>query len=556
MKRFSIVMLLSFLFIPIISSGSDFYEEQLNRGIRNSEAYSYFLIEKSKANPAQKDKILKEALRNSPELPAAYFELSKASFSYSTASIYKAYYYMLEGIEAYKRNFWWSFTMVGSLFLGIIISFVASVIIIIIIRLAGDLPLLTHDIIEQKNRILLLVVLGISAFLGPLFFMGSILVILGLYLRRSDRVVVYLYLLFLFISPWVLKASATILSAPSSHVLKAVVEVNESRDNEYALSVLRNSGDEVALNSYALALKREGSYDEAITIYNKLIKNNPDPAFYNNLANCYVAKNDLEMAIQLYQKSIQIRPLVSAYYNISQVLRRMLELVKGEEYFLNAQRIDPDSISRFQAVFSQNPNRLVVDEVLSNSALWKYSLEKPTKISRFGLLIGPSALLSVLAILMGALFYILQKRIRPRAYRCKKCGTILCNKCVRRVLWGNMCLRCYRSLLKLHELDASERVERIQTAYGYQMKRRSMFQVLSFLLPGSAHIYAGYVLKGFLILWPFLFFLLVFVISSIFVIGMPSFPHFWLNWITIFLTILVYLLSNVIMQRRLSKGWL
>jgi hypothetical protein len=168
----------------------------------------------------------------------------------------------------------------------------------------------------------------------------------------------------------------------------------------------------------------------------------------------------------------------------------------------------------------------------------------------------PPALLSVASLLVGALFYILNKRFRPRAYRCKKCGTILCNKCVRRVLWGNMCLQCYRSLIKLDELDARERVTRLQAVYDYQMRRRSILHVLSFLLPGSAHIYSGYVLKGFFILWPFLFLLLVFVISSIFVVGMPSFPHLWLNWGVLFLMVIVLLVSNIITQRRLAKGWL
>jgi tetratricopeptide (TPR) repeat protein len=550
------VIFLSILLIPSFSAGRDFYEEQLDRGVSNSESYSYFLMEQSKENPAQREEILREALRYSPELPAVYFELSKSSFSFSTGKMYKAYDYMVEGIDAYKRNFWWGFTMAGSLFLGLITSFIMSMVIVIMIRLTRDLPLLTHDIMEQKNRALLLLVVIISAFAGPLLLLGSILIILGLYLKRGDRVVVYMYLLFLFLSPWVLKTSSIVFSIPSSNILKAVIEVNESRDNRYALSVLRNSEDEVALSSYALALKREGYYDEAIGIYNRLIAKNPDPAFYNNLANCYVAKDDLEGAIKLYQKSIQIRPLVSAYYNMSQVLRRTLDMVKGEEYFLLAQKLNPDAITGFQAVFGHSPNRLVMDEVLPISALWKYSIEKATRVSPFGLSMVPPALLSVASLLVGALFYILNKRFRPRAYRCKKCGTILCNKCMRRVLWGNMCLQCYRSLIKLYELDARERVTRLQAVYDYQMRRRSILHVLSFLLPGSAHIYSGYVLKGFFILWPFLFLLLVFVISSIFVVGMPSFPHLWLNWGVLFLMVIVLLVSNIITQRRLAKGWL
>jgi hypothetical protein len=110
-------------------------------------------------------------------------------------------------------------------------------------------------------------------------------------------------------------------------------------------------------------------------------------------------------------------------------------------------------------------------------------------------------------------------------------------------------------LIKLDELDARERITRLQTVYGYQMRRRKILNLLSFLLPGAAYIYAGYVLKGFFILWPFLFLLLVFVISSIFVVGMPYFPHLWLNWGIFFLAVAFYLVSNFIVQRRLAKGW-
>jgi hypothetical protein len=250
-----------------------------------------------------------------------------------------------------------------------------------------------------------------------------------------------------------------------------------------------------------------------------------------------------------------MRPLVTAHYNMSQVLRRKLDMLKGEEYFLLAQKMNPDAITGFQAIFGQNPNRLVIDEVMPFSALWQYSIEKATTTSSFGLSIVPPVLMPVLAFFIGGLFYMLNKRIRPRAYRCKKCSTILCNKCVRRVLWGNMCLRCYRSLIKLDELDARERITRLQTVYGYQMRRRNILNLLSFLLPGAAYIYAGYVLKGFFILWPFLFLLLVFLISSIFVVGMPYFPHLWLNWGIFFLAVAFYLVSNFIVQRRLAKGW-
>ncbi len=126
MKRFLIFFFLIF-FIPTLLSGGDLYEEQLDKGLENSDAYSYFLIEKSRADPAKAKEMLLTALRYSPELPAVYFELSKVSFSFSTEGIFKTFDYMVKGIEVYTKNFWWSFMAAGSLFMSFIISFVISV---------------------------------------------------------------------------------------------------------------------------------------------------------------------------------------------------------------------------------------------------------------------------------------------------------------------------------------------------------------------------------------------------------------------------------------------
>lgn len=554
MKRF--LVFFSFIFfIPALLSGGNLYEEQLDKGLENSDAYSYFLIEKSRADPAKAKEMLLAALRYSPELPAVYFELSKVSFSFSTEGIFQAFAYMTRGVEAYTKNFWWSFMAAGSLFMSFIISFVISVIIIVLVRLFKDLSLLSHDIMEQKTKVLLLLLL-LSALTGPLLFVGGLLIILGLYMKTRDKAVVYLYLVFLLFLPLVLKTSSIFFSLPSSDVLKAVVLVNESKDNRYALSVLENAKDDVALFSYALALKREGGYDKAITIYSNLISEKPDPKVYNNLANCYFAKNDMEMAKQLYEKAVQMKSLVSAYYNLSQVSRVTLDLEKGEEYFLSAQRLDSDAVSRFQAIFGHNPNRFVIDEVLSIPDIWRYALGTTIKVSPFGLSAIPLIFVPFISIFFGILFYILDSRMKQRAYKCQKCGTVLCTKCEKKILWGHMCPQCYKTLVNLHELDARERITRLQTVYEHQKRRRRIMNILSFLIPGFSQIYAGDILRGLLFLWSFLFFLFVFVVSSMFIAGVPYSSHTWLNWGSIALLFIVYFVSNIMTRGRLAKGWL
>jgi pentatricopeptide repeat protein len=553
MKKVFLILLL-LLFIPSLSAGKNLYEDQLNRGIRNSEPYSYLLINQSKTDRDNAKDILKEALRYSPDLPAVYFEMAKASFTFKTGGAFEAFDYIIQGIAAYKRNFWWSFMMILSLFTSLVLSFIVSLLIITLIRLPGDIPLLSHDLKEEKTRIMLLLVFIFAVF-GPLYFLGSLLIIISFYMRKRDKILVYLYLLFLLTSPWVYKAFSAGLSVPSSGELRAVVQVNEAKGNRYALSVLQGSNDPGELFSYALALKREGRYSEAIGIYNRLLTVNPDPRAYNNLANCYVAIKDFEKAEELYKKSIKIQPLASSLYNLSQIYRETLDFDKGDEYFLAAQQLDAGAVSNFRSIFGRNPNRFVIDEELPYPAIREYAFKK-IKNAPSGLSIIPPILIPLIVIVMIILFYILDRRLKNRAYRCNRCGKIMCNKCEKHILWGHMCLQCYRSLVKLEELDARERIARILAVYEYRKKKKDMIKLLSFILPGSGQIYAGYPLYGLLFLWPFLFLLFIPLANLVFRVEMAGFSHLWLNICAVFLMFMVYLISNIITRRRLAKGWL
>src|SRR4030042_4136602 len=184
-------------------------------------------------------------------------------------------------------------------------------------------------------------------------------------MKSLDKAVFYIYLLVLLVSPWILNTASMFFSSPCSGELKAIVQVNESKGNKYALSILRGRNNPVALFTYALAMKREGGYSEAINIYNQLIARSPSAELYNNLANCYFGINDIEKAEELYKKSIQIQPLPIAYYNLSELFRGALIFKKGDEYYLAAQRLDSDAVSKFRTIFGNNPNRFVIDKVLS-----------------------------------------------------------------------------------------------------------------------------------------------------------------------------------------------
>jgi len=168
----------------------------------------------------------------------------------------------------------------------------------------------------------------------------------------------------------------------------------------------------------------------------------------------------------------------------------------------------------------------------------------------------PLFMMPLIGIFLAALYYILNKRFKTWAYRCSRCGKILCTKCEKHILWGRMCQQCYRSLIKLDELDAKERITRLLAVYEYQKRRRNIIKTLSFIVPGWGLIYGGNILYGFVFLWIFLFSIFVLIMNSFFVIEMSHFSHVWLNISAIVLLIMVYLISNAATRRRLAKGWL
>ena len=192
-----------------------------------------------------------------------------------------------------------------------------------------------------------------------------------------------------------------------------------------------------------------------------------------------------------YKKSVELKPLASAYYNLSHVSRETLDFAKGEEYFNEAIKLSSESVSQFSSAASRNPNRLVIDETLPMSAMWEYA--ETGAPSRSEIKISPlnSASSVIVSITLLALFCIMDSTFKQRAYRCQRCGVILCGKCGKGKLWGEMCSLCYKSLIKLDALDSRIRVAKQLEVQELQKKKGA--QSVSFLLrrPGIAHIYWG-----------------------------------------------------------------
>ncbi|HAM51084.1 MAG TPA: hypothetical protein DCP92_10490 [Nitrospiraceae bacterium] len=522
------------------------YESRLDKGLSNTEAYSYLLIQKAREDKGRARELLETAKEYSPNLPAVYFELARQSFSFSSDGIFEGIDYVRQGLNAYKSNFWWQFNLDGELYISLLISYVLALIITVAIRLPLEQPLLLHDILEDKRKGLFLLSLLLLSLFGFFALLAGALFLVGLYLRKEDRVFVYMAFFSLLLSPLILRVADTFLVPPSPE-LRAIVAVNEGEDNQYALATLKAGKDFPSDFSYALALKREGDPLDAIQIYKALLTRSASPLVLTNLGNAYYDLKDLEAAKESYQSAVGIKPLPAAFYNLSQVYRETLDFAKGDEYFLEAAKLDNKAVSRFVAMSGKSPNRFVVDETLPMSDLWEYAQGR-------GRIFGLS--FSLAAALMIPAFFLVNKKIKVRAHRCKRCGAIFCSKCSRNLIWSEMCPRCYRFLIKVEELDSRERIASILSVYQIQTKRRRTVKLLAYTVPGLGQIYSGRVLTGLLFLWLFLFPLSVLVMNRHPFTGLSPFVQGWLEPPAILLMGLAYLFSIIHMRRGISRGWL
>jgi tetratricopeptide (TPR) repeat protein len=555
MRKLTVFLFFCIVVSPAITLADEFTESQLNSGIRNSEVSSYFLLQEAQADKVQAATLLSRAAAYSPDLPAVQFELAKTQFSLSYTGILDSVDHIVSGIDAYSRNFWWSFSLAGGAFLGLVLSFIVVIFIIVIVRIFSDLPLLSHEIEESRHNIALLLVLFLCSLISPLLFLAGILVLLGLYMPRIDKIIVYLFLVFLLASPFFFRTAAQFLQVSSSGTMKAIVEVNESRGNAYALSALKSSNEPLALFSYGLALKRAGLYNEAIAAYNDLIKTKAYAPAYVNLGNVYVGRNTMEEAAKSYLAAITLRPLASAYYNLSQVSREGLDFEKGNEYFSKALEIDRNAVTGYRAISSRNPNRIVADESISLPALWDLAWKTPGKTATFNLSVLPEWTISLAALLLMFAFYMMNKHAGNKAYRCRRCNEIFCPRCEKHIMWGQMCPQCFRSLIKLEEIEVKERVAQLLSIYAHQKRRRDIMKLLSFIIPGSSQVYAGKILFGFFFMWPFLFFL-IFPLTTSFMSPDARGTHWIANLASLLIATIYLIISNIFIRQRISKGWL
>jgi len=517
------------------------------------ETYSYLLLEEAgKRSGTESIKFIEEAIRVSPNDPAAYFELFNKTISLHPQKFFHSLNYLFKGIAAYSKSFWWFFNLTGILSGALLTALILMTIIIALTRLPLDIPLMAHEIQENTRTSVYLLVLVPSLF-GPYYFLASLCFLSFLHLKGKARYAGYLLLLVLMLAPLPTAYLNSYFSASSSPEIKAAVAVNEGRSNVYAIETLKDKQEIPLKFSYALALQKEGRIRAAAEEYRQLISLKKDARFYINLGNCYAVMNLLDKAKKMYETSLTIKHFPSAYYNLSMLAREKLDFAAGDKYFQQASDMDFDRIAQFRELRSDTRTLAFMGEELSTKELLSFAVGQGLKDVNIFSLNGPLVLMAFSFLLIAILF--LSGGSTAMATRCQKCGKLYCAACERRMPRVGMCTECFRSMISF-ESNPAERVDTIVKTHNYLKKRRRMLNILSFTVPGITLLYGSRVFSGIFFSFMFLFFASALILSELFTFNIYPYSHNWLTFVLVLLMILSYLSGNLYTLGRLKKGWL
>jgi tetratricopeptide (TPR) repeat protein len=421
--------------------------------------------------------------------------------------------YFIDSFKALKRHIWWSFWTAGALMSVLYYTFLLSALMCIAIFTAANYRLFLHDVMENSKKIFLLAPSAVLLFLSPVAGLFAMLAPIWVYLRRREKGLVYFLVLGAIAIMLSSHYHSALLKAKGDVTFRNIVNVNTGMYTGDRTYVLDTRSDYESRFSHALAQKKKGNFEEAIMIYKSLLGERDDAIIYNNIANCYIGLADHEMAMQYYRKSLELSRSASVYYNLSQLSREIFDFKNAKAYYARALEVSAEEVASFASKRGQSARSSVVDETLGVRELWHMIFRRVRGEPKSGLLGNIYSFIHVrLSSFLMLIFFVAitlyGKQTSSSAYRCEKCGRIYCGHCEKKPDKSDVCLTCFRLLSQKAVMTPKERMARTIDMYRYRDYRSHVFRILSYIIPGSGHIYEGNTLTGFMI--QMIFFCLVF----------------------------------------------
>jgi tetratricopeptide (TPR) repeat protein len=513
------------------------YQWRLDQGIANHLFFSSALIRETGSPSVREDPERISAVLNYAEKLAPYFsevKFARADFLWSHPSPGN----LARGLWEYGRGVYLRFANPGEAVAmwanaggWVLLAFFLTFSVFSVSLLLRFYRFFVHHLGhllpgEMKARILY--PLSILLLFSPLWIglpwmwlAGLWFLIFGVYAGRGDRIVMIALVLLLFLLPSGLRTYSAVVNSVTKN---GVPELAAAQYGAWSVPLYgkllalreKNPGDGDILASVALVEKRMGRYQEAEGNLREALRLSPgDPALYNNLGNVYLATNRTTEAMEAYRRAAELKPKSAVpLYNLGQANLLTLRLNEAEAEFRRAREVEPDLVSYYTGIASRTPNRQAVDLSMEPSRFWKRIVRSGGDRGigqifweevwagtplRFG-----EWTVAVLAILLALVFKI-TRRGRPIA-ACDRCGRLICGRCARSRVLGNQCSQCLHALAPEPTRADPETVKgkRVEVMR-FREKRRVQIARLSFVLPGSGHLFGGPSWEG--TLYVFIFFL-------------------------------------------------
>ncbi len=467
------------------------------------------------------------AIELSPDFYPAYYTQGKILWRNNKISAINSY---ITGFKTAFSDFIHTFIRIGDFFIIGTAAFLLSMFIFFVITIIKYFPLLKHNLQEITESPYLqpyltfipwLILLLPLLIFGPLIAFFMWIILLWLYLSNKERVIVFLFILFIAYSQTLFSYYSIFLTAREASALNAIIKIEKGYWNneiydELIETIKKDPTNKRAFYALGILDKNMKEYEKAIAHYQRATVIDPNYAkVYNNLGNIYFLQKDYDRAIENYKNAIEKdNTLISSYFNLSQTYREKFNFVEGEKVFQTARIKSPDLINYYVNLVRNNPRQLIIDEGISFNDIFiqafKYPENQDTFVPKIWNIFEKRIKLNdtikyVIILCSLILFLFLLRKSVPTAAYCRECGKVICPKCHRSLLYKGLCSQCLRTFAQFDGIVKKEQAEQHVSFNRFQKRDALIMQISSLIIPGAGHIYYGMTFKGFTYVFLFIF---------------------------------------------------
>jgi len=469
---------------------------------------------------------------------------------------YSVPYSLLKGLFYGFKDFWQlSFFLGESILLLLAVLILTFGIFIFVVFLKYEV-FLRHEIQELINLkvgpliplILVWIVIIICIFIGGIFWLLLLLgIFLYSYFSNKEKIVFILLLSLFSLSSLMLMGTSKYLSGLESDLLRVAVDYKNGtiqRGDMDELKIYLDENPEDFMGKFLLASMKSkfGIYNRDENLLYSALKDFEDlknikptlSKLYNNTGNIFFSLRNFKQSINDYREAIALDAgNFAALYNMNLALRKELEFDEANVVLNKAMSINQQMVeySNSLKIPNQNEGIRLIPQNYSFQEMWmKVKETQKNEVWNFmeelwvdlikGVKLEYVPIFFFIMIILTLVFNIFRKKL-PLSKSCKNCGVTYCRVCLTGREKKELCLQCSQLESKGSSISPELRLAKIAQIKKYESIEQTKVKVLSYLVPGCGHLYAGRIYQGILFL---LFWVLI---SSLIITGMDILSNPW-----------------------------